>query len=491
MSSLRRRLIVGSATTTLVAVGLAAAAVAAADHVLTMRAVDQGLAVELRGARFRAIGAIAFGWGEDRRHRDGERERGSEPASGDQAPDEREPRQEDDELIAAWSLSDASRRYRSGTVDETLATALLAALPADGETTLRAPDGRLLRAARSTVDELPRFPRRRRGGEDHERGDPPTVLPIAVILAEDIDPVAGGLVQRRWLLAATVAAAAALAALGAWLLSRGLLRPLRQLGERIAATEASPAAEPIALDAPDELTPVIERLNELLERVGAAVARERRVNADIAHELRTPLAGLRSQLEFALQGQSDATELREAGTASLAIAIQMQELTENLLTLSRLDAGQVALRVAPLNPGDLVATCWSALEDRAEARGLALRDAIDPELELESDAAKLRVVISNLLGNAVAHAPSGGEIDVTWDDGALVVTNDAGGLDPERAAQATEPFWRGDAARTDTGLHCGLGLSIAQRLCAALGGELTVAVVDGRFEARAALPSTQ
>lgn len=474
MSSLRRRLVLGTALTTFLAVGTAATAVAIADRVLTLRAVDRGLELELRGAHFRAIGGVLHGW----RPADAAVEDTQQPEDDDDR------RGDDDTLLVAWSRPQPERSYRSRALDPALAAALRDAPASEGGATLHLADGPSLRLLHSSVSELPRMPRRWRGREPDE-----SLLPIALILAEDLSAVLADLRQRQLLLGATVLAATALAALGAALLARGLLRPLEALGRKIGSTQAAPDAEAISLDdAPAELRPIIDRLNELLDRVAAAVARERRVNADIAHELRTPLSGLRSQLEFALADGDEAAELRNAAGESLAIAIQMQELMENLLILGRLDAGQIVARREALRPAELVVAAWLPLAQRAEAKGIVLVNRIDPALEITSDHARLRMVLANLLGNAVAHSPPGTAVTVTREDDALVIANRCARSDPAIVAHALEPFWRGDAARSDTGLHCGLGLSIAERLCRALGGELTIALEDDRFVARITLP---
>ncbi len=266
--------------------------------------------------------------------------------------------------------------------------------------------------------------------------------------------------------------------LSAWLLvprelRRGL-RPLDELGERVAHITADSLATRFPAEGmPAELTPIAHRLNELLARIGASFERERRFSADLAHELRTPLAELRSQAELALKWPDARAASADAET--LAIAQRMEHLVTRLLALARAEgghAGAVRERIA-LEPA--VQAAWRPLAARAAARQLRVSFHLEGKITIESDPALLREILANLVANAVDYAPAGGAIEVraTRADGpfALAVTNAAPDLDAADVEKMFARFWRKEAARSDDE-HAGLGLALARSYAHALGCEL-------------------
>jgi two-component system, OmpR family, heavy metal sensor histidine kinase CusS len=234
---------------------------------------------------------------------------------------------------------------------------------------------------------------------------------------------------------------------------------------------------------PAEIEPVRNRLNDLLTRLEASFKRERRFAADVAHELRTPLAGLRSTLEVALMRERDTREYQASLGDCLSITTEMQAMVNNLLVLARLDAKQVTLRFEPIRPVEFVDSCWQAYSDAVAKRGVRFENHLPAEMTLKTDASCLSMVLSNLLGNAAEYTNKGGRIWVAGRqaNGAveLTVSNTGCQLTSEQIPQIFDCFWRGDASRRDTGVHCGLGLALAQRLISAVGGSVTAELQDG------------
>jgi signal transduction histidine kinase len=205
----------------------------------------------------------------------------------------------------------------------------------------------------------------------------------------------------------------------------------------------------------------------LMRRVQAGVARERRFTADVSHELRTPLAGLRTLLEVSARSPRP-----EDTQAALAIVIQMCAMVENLLMLARVDAGQVQLASDRVPLRALVDECWQPYAQAATARGIALRNELPDDAAATTDREKLRIVLGNLLANAAEYTEANGWIEVSQPGGALIEVADSGPpiADCERVF---ERMWRGDAARSATGLHAGIGLSLARSLAEVLGLSLS------------------
>lgn len=288
---------------------------------------------------------------------------------------------------------------------------------------------------------------------------------------------------RRLLLAAS-AAVVTLSFVCAAVVARHGLRPLNSIASEIAAiNEENLAARVGARPVPAELAPIKNRLNELLSRLETSFARERKFNADVAHELRTPLAGMRSTIEVALARNRDSSEYREALAECLQIAGGMQAVVGNLLMLTRLDAGQTDLNSEAIPLAELVNSSWRPFSDRALDRGITFDNGVGPDVTLQSDRASLTTVLSNVLGNAVEYADDGGRIWVTArhadDSIEIAVSNTGCHLAAEQVSQVFNCFWRADPSRSDTGAHFGLGLALVRRLAETLGGRADAATDSG------------
>lgn len=256
-------------------------------------------------------------------------------------------------------------------------------------------------------------------------------------------------------------------------LRRGL-RPLGALASRAAQIDAhSLDTRFAAAEAPEELQPIAARLNDLLARLEQSFERERRVSADLAHELRTPLAELRMLAESALKWP----EAREPGTdrETLAIAAQMEALVERMLALARSEDGRLQLVRTHVDLPELVTEIWSSFVPAAAARGLRGELALSP-VSIVTDPVLLRSILTNLLDNAVAYAAPGGTITVACDsipDGgvSLRVTNATENLTGADVSRLFERFWRKEAARSTT-VHAGLGLALVRSFATALSWEV-------------------
>ena len=265
-----------------------------------------------------------------------------------------------------------------------------------------------------------------------------------------------------------------------WVVPRVLrrgLQPLDRLGEQAARIDAGTLAArfPVA-ELPEELHPIGRRLNDLLARLEQSFERERRFSADLAHELRTPIAELRSLAECALKWP----ESRDAATDGevLAIARHMQALTTSMLALARGERGQLAGPAEPVAAAALVQDTWRAFAARAEERRLRVEFALAPDA-VTADPVLLRSVLANLFDNAVDYTPESGIIRVTFEGGAFSVGNPAGNLELADVAKLFDPFWRKEAARSG-GQHVGLGLSLSRTFAQAMGWTLAATLDEQR-----------
>ncbi|MDB6169369.1 MAG: Histidine kinase [Verrucomicrobia bacterium] len=266
-----------------------------------------------------------------------------------------------------------------------------------------------------------------------------------------------------------------LALLGAtlWAMPRILrrgLQPLNRLGEDVARIDAGSLAMRFPTeDAPAELHVIIDRLNGLMARLEESFERERRFSADVAHELRTPLAELRGMAECALKWPESRDPTTDQET--LAIARQMETMVEHMLALARGDQGQLEARFEKVSLDAVVASAWRGLAPRAAERKVNARLAVDA-VSASADPSLLRAILNVVLENAVDYTPSGSEISIqVLDEGgqpAIRIANPAPELTPDDVGKIFDRFWRKESARSG-GLHLGLGLSLASAYAAAMG----------------------
>lgn len=282
-----------------------------------------------------------------------------------------------------------------------------------------------------------------------------------------------------WLVATALALGAALA------LRRAVLRPLARLDCQLRKLRPDDLAARIPERAgPAEVRTLVARLNALLAGLEEAFRREQATIANIAHELRTPVAGLRTEIEFRQLAAGDPAE-RECLRSLLATVVRMQAMVGNILMLARIEAGRERLDVEDADLVPLVQAAVERWEPRAMARGLAVEAELPPTLPWRASPLHLDLLLDNLLGNAVAHGLAGAPIAVALaaEDGAAVLTCRnacGGGIDCARLGTA---FYRADDARSD-GSHCGLGLALCRRIAGLLGGGLELDVSAGVFTAR-------
>jgi len=368
-------------------------------------------------------------------------------------------------------------RYRSEALaegDSLLPAAPL--LPASGQRwTVHTATGATARVLAVAVSRLPPF------------GSATSSEPTGgmVLLGKDLTDDGRALARLAWALAGMWLLALTLAGGAALLLRRAVLRPLARLDADLAQLGPDDlTARLTAGTGPTETMALVTRLNGLLTGLEGAFRREQATIANLAHELRTPVAGLRSELEFRLLAAHDPAELTVL-RALLGTVARMQAMVGNILMLARIEAGREVLQRAEVDVVPLVMAAVERWEPRAAARGLEFTVACGSALLRNTSASHVELLLDNLLGNAVAHA-SGGPLTLTVADGHITLTNPfAGTIADEHLGTA---FYRADAARSDSA-HCGLGLALCRRIAGLLGATLRLEATDGIFLAQVSLPA--
>ena len=284
-----------------------------------------------------------------------------------------------------------------------------------------------------------------------------------------------------------LALALPLLALAVWWAVRRGTAPLRGLGGVLAARSPS-ALDRVSMDgAPAEMAPMVEALNGLFERIGRLLESERRFTADAAHELRTPIAAIRTQAQVAL-GEADDALRRHALQATLQGCDRATHLVEQLLTLSRLEAAQAppspagGARAAAPPSVDLGALARRTIADLA-AQAIAKEQSIELDATspcpIAADEVLIGVLLRNLLDNAIRYSPRGAAVhaSVRCAEGRvrLRIEDSGPGLAESELARLGERFFR--VLGSGEG-GSGLGWSIVRRIAAVQGAELQVGRSD-------------
>jgi two-component system, OmpR family, heavy metal sensor histidine kinase CusS len=316
--------------------------------------------------------------------------------------------------------------------------------------------------------------------DDDDQGKRVKPQPVELTIARYTADLDHTLLDLRWLLVGLCAGAIVVSGAAlVWVVGRAV-RPVNRLAEEIESLRETDLARRLDLpDVPAELAPVVQRLNGLLSRLESAFSRERAFTADVAHELRTPLAGLGTTLEVCRSRPRDNPAYEAAIDKCRKMIDRMQEMVESLLLLARADSGQLAAVRQRIDLSLLLSECWAVCQARAEQRGLKVGWEVPSPCMVESDPDKLRIIFHNLFDNAVCHADEDGMVRVVVDAEGVEIANSGSRVGSEDLPRLFERFWRGDQARSDTGVHCGLGLSLCRRLVELIGGEITVNAVRG------------
>ncbi len=257
------------------------------------------------------------------------------------------------------------------------------------------------------------------------------------------------------------------------------LKPLQTLAEDAAQIDAdSLSARFPTKDLPGELAPIATRLNELLGRLEESFERERRFSSDVAHEFRTPVAELRTLSELAIKLPN--TPGVNTHHETLAISLHLESMLTRLLALARGERGALPVQRERVDMALLVQDICNPFHAKAANHGLAFELNTPSSVATVADPALLRSILTNLVENALAYTPRGGQISVhvTGEMGTATVRviNTVKDLNQTDLPHFFERFWRKDPARSGEG-HVGLGLSLAHAFADAMGFDLTVSLV--------------
>ena len=282
---------------------------------------------------------------------------------------------------------------------------------------------------------------------------------------------------------------------GTWMVRKGL-QPLHLLVEQTRQLSAQDLAQHWHKrlddrDQPQELRPLIAQFNALLDRLAVAYQQMEAFNADVAHELNTPLTTLISSCELALRKPRDATELRDILASNLEDLQRMAGIVADMLFLSHADRGEGARRTPVASLAELAAEVAEFHEAALQEAGVQVQVLGDASAEV--DARLLRRALSNLLGNATRYARPGsvielliearpvaqGQVQGQMQAVAVIVRNQGSSIDARHLPRLFDRFYRSDTARAQADRNHGLGLAIVAAIARMHGGQTLAESADG------------
>ena len=273
------------------------------------------------------------------------------------------------------------------------------------------------------------------------------------------------------------------AGVGGWWLARKALRPVSRMTEEAAAIGPDRLSERVAVPrTSDELARLGITLNAMLDRLERGVAEKRRFVADASHELRTPLAVMRSEIEVALGSAALSPEAREVLQSAQEEVARLSRMVDNLLTLARIDEGNLPLLRESVEMMDVATRVVSMLRPLANEKGVRLSIHGDAG-RVRADRDRLQQAVTNLVDNAVKYTGAGGRVRVTgWrrdGEAGLTVSDTGPGIPAEVLPRIFDRFVRADPARTRRD-GSGLGLAICKEIIEAHGGRVWAESEPGR-----------
>lgn len=253
---------------------------------------------------------------------------------------------------------------------------------------------------------------------------------------------------------------------GIWLGIRRSLRPVRTLASQVARRSPS-NLDPLRpeVNVPTEIQPLTEALNHLFEKLRIAFEHERQFTADAAHELRTPLASIKTQAQVAQRATSD-TDRKHAMQQIIEGVNRATHMIQQLIATARLDPELTEHDFTRVNLTELARRLIAEMDNEAHQKSIELKLIAEQDQVLSGNQAALEFMLRNLLSNALRYTPAAGQVTVEISAAAghiaLSVTDTGPGIPPAERERVFERFYRGEEMQHIVG--SGLGLSIVKRV---------------------------
>ena len=283
--------------------------------------------------------------------------------------------------------------------------------------------------------------------------------------------------QFAALLAAVLALGVAAAAIIAWSVTKRGLRPLGKMTRALQRVGPKQLHERVpTVGWPREIQPLALAFDDMLARLEDSFVRLSQFSADIAHELRTPIANIRGEAEVALNRSRSAEEYREVLESTVAECLHLGHIVDNLLFLARTEAAEGHLQRESFDGRAAIEKIAAFYEPIAEEQKLAIR--CRGEATFCADEMLFSRAVNNMVENAAHHTPSGGTIEISVANSEVSVKDDGAGIAPQHLPRVFDRFYRADTSRSSEGV--GLGLALVKSIMDLHGGTAQIKSEPGR-----------
>jgi signal transduction histidine kinase len=353
---------------------------------------------------------------------------------------------------------------------------------------LRLPDGRNGRVAYIKVapgiEQTDGVEEREERGSEHghetKQQDAAESMTVQIMLARDRNELDNNLNLLLW----GALGFSAIILLGVGLVIPVIVRwgltPVMNMANHIQTVDSDTLNQRLSsAGVPRELQNIYANYNALLQRIEEAFLREKRMTADMAHELRTPIAELRALVDVSLKHPDDAKFALDALQDAHQVAIQMENIVSAMLTLARVEANIESLDTEAADLVALIHKQWHDVQDMGRHKSIEASLELPQTMPIHSNPAMLTCILRNLFENAFEYCPAKGIVDcrLTKTDSLVILElqNSNTTLKAGDLPHMLKPFWRKQESRTDDN-HSGLGLSLAHALAKALSATIEVAI---------------
>ncbi len=255
------------------------------------------------------------------------------------------------------------------------------------------------------------------------------------------------------------------------------LKPLRQLAARAEQMSTSRLAHPLpSLDTSGELKELELAFNGMVERLNESFTRLSEFSSNLAHDMRTPLTNLQAAAQVALTHERSAQDYKDVIESSIDEYQRLSRMIEDMLFIARAEQADAMLKIRRLDGALEAGRVAGFYESLAEDTDLSIR--ISGHARIDADLLLFQRALSNLVSNAIAHAPSGSTIDVSCeergDQSVISVTDTGPGIEPVHVDRIFDRFYRVDPSRHSRSSSSGLGLAIVKSIAGSHGGNCGV-----------------
>jgi heavy metal sensor kinase len=305
--------------------------------------------------------------------------------------------------------------------------------------------------------------------EDSDENQTNPVYDVRIDCLESLQGVYDALKDLRGRLITWGVLTFLVAALGGYFLAGQVLRPIERISRVVAGISDKELKQRIDETQFDrELHPLIRQLNEAFARLDSSFQRERQFTSDASHELRTPLSVIINNIEVLLKRPRSLEEHVDVQQSNLETSLQMQTMVEELLVLSRMDAGQVTLQRKDIPLADIITVLFREVQHKADVKTIQLINQVPAEFLVHVDVDKFKQVIRNLLENGIQYNHDGGNVRVsaqrTPNELIIEIADSGVGIPVVMQSRIFERFYRVDSSRASSTGGAGLGLSIAKSI---------------------------